>query len=309
VNAQEPIDLNAVVTTPENIRFEYRIAGPFRRLPALIIDLIIRVVTLFVVLIAGSLLGLSLAISGGVSIMLFLIGLFALEWFYGVFFETIWNGQTPGKWLTRIRVISIDGRPINAMQAAIRNFLRLADMFPTMIMSLISMTMNKRFQRLGDLAAGTMVVVTQKAWVPPNIKFEDHRVPLLCEHIPANFRMSITLARAIALYVERRGRLPLVRKHELASYLAKPLFAKLDLQDDTSPDLLVCALYYREFIAKDLFEQSSAMDSARAHPDRLNPEPSIATVSAPAPMPQIEAPPVMSGAGAFSLSSNVEANR
>jgi uncharacterized RDD family membrane protein YckC len=279
VHAPDAIDLNAFVTTPENVRFEYRIAGPFRRLPALILDFAVRGILFWILLILMALLGFVVRFSGGIAVLLFLISWFALDWFYGLLFETFWNGQTPGKWLTKVRVISVDGRPINAYQATIRNFLRLADfapmvslelfspdappmyVIPTFLVSLLCMTITKRFQRLGDLAAGTMVVVTQRSWVPPHIKFDDPRVESLSGHIPANFRMTTTLAKAIALFVERRARIPNVRRQELAAYIAAPLLRKFNFRDDTSPDLLLCSLYYREFIAKDAFIDSQSMAS------------------------------------------------
>ena len=279
MHATDAIDLNAFVTTPENVRFEYRIAGPFRRLPALILDFAVRGILFWILLILMALLGFVVRFSGGIAVLLFLISWFALDWFYGLLFETFWNGQTPGKWLTKVRVISVDGRPINAYQATIRNFLRLADfapmvslelfspdappmyVIPTFLVSLLCMTMTKRFQRLGDLAAGTMVVVTQRSWVPPHIKFDDPRVESLSGHIPANFRMTTTLAKAIALFVERRARIPNVRRQELAAYIAAPLMRQFNFRDDTSPDLLLCALYYREFIAKDAFLDSQPFAS------------------------------------------------
>ncbi len=96
---------------------------------------------------------------------------FLLLWFYGAFFETYWNGQTPGKWACKIRVISVDGRPVNTFQAVVRNLLRPADfapmlsielfsselppayIIPTFLVSFMCMLLTKRFQRLGDLAA------------------------------------------------------------------------------------------------------------------------------------------------------------
>ncbi|MEQ1825858.1 MAG: RDD family protein [Pirellula sp.] len=283
VDVHAAIDLNAVVTTPENIRFEYRIAGPFRRLPALILDFLIRCAIIFAAFIIMILVGFSIRISSGMIGLAFLILLFVLDWFYGLFFETYWNGQTPGKWLTQIRVLSVDGRPINAYQATVRNFLRLADfapmlslelfspdappmyMFPTFLVSLICMVLTSRFQRLGDLAAGTMVVVNERSWVPTNVKLEDPRIVSLSEYIPANFRMSATLAKAIALYAERRNRIPHARRIELAGHLAKPLLAKFDLWADTSPDLLLCALYYREFVNKEAFSNRSSVVVPEKH--------------------------------------------
>lgn len=271
MKAQNAIDLTAVITTPENIQFEYRIAGPFRRLPALLLDFTIRMMCLVAILILMMVFGATAAMPSGMIFFLILLASFALDWFYGLFFETYWNGQTPGKWLTMIQVISVDGRPINAYQATVRNFLRLADfapmvslemfaadappayVIPTFLVSLICMTLTSRFQRLGDLAAGTMVVVNERSWVPANVKLEDSRVVSLGEHIPANFRMSPTLAKAIALYAERRSRISIGRRTELASHLAKPLLKQFNFRDDTSPDLLLCALYYRAFVSKEAF--------------------------------------------------------
>ena len=274
MKAQTTIDLTAVITTPENIQFEYRIAGPFRRLPALLLDFAIRTMCLIAFFMLMVFVGVAVAFPFGVMVFVFLISSFALDWFYGIFFETFWNGQTPGKWLTKIRVLSVDGRPINAFQATVRNFLRLADfapmvslemfaadappayVIPTFLVSLICMTLTSRFQRLGDLAAGTMVVVNERSWVPTNVKLEDARVVSLSEHVPPNFRMSSTLAKAIALYAERRSRISIGRRTELASHLAKPLLKLFNFRDDTSPDLLLCALYYREFVSKEAFSDA-----------------------------------------------------
>ncbi|MCY2982087.1 MAG: RDD family protein [Planctomycetota bacterium] len=271
MNAQNSIDLTAVITTPENIQFEYRIAGPFRRLPAFFLDFVLRSVFVSAFFILMLLVGATAALPTGMIFFVIFLVSFAFDWFYGLFFESYWNGQTPGKWLTRIRVISVDGRPINAYQATVRNFLRLADFapmvsfevfssdsppvyaIPTFLVSLLCMTISPRFQRLGDLAAGTMVVVNQRSWVPANIKLEDTRVASLSELIPPNFRMTSTLAKAIALYAERRSRLSIGRRTELASHLSQPLLKQFGLLRDTSPDLLLCALYYREFVAKDTF--------------------------------------------------------
>lgn len=309
VKAQTTIDLTAVITTPENIQFEYRIAGPFRRLPALLLDFAIRTMCLIAFFMLMVLVGVAVAFPFGVMVFLFLISSFALDWFYGIFFETFWNGQTPGKWLTKIRVLSVDGRPINAFQATVRNFLRLADfapmvslemfaadappayVIPTFLVSLICMTLTSRFQRLGDLAAGTMVVVNERSWVPTNVKLEDARVVSLSEHVPPNFRMSSTLAKAIALYAERRSRISIGRRTELASHLAKPLLKLFNFRDDTSPDLLLCALYYREFVSKEAFSDAKRF----APPPTKDSSVSLLVNTLPASIPaSIESlPPIM----------------
>jgi len=258
-NSRTPIDLIARIQTPENIEFQYRLAGPFRRFPAFVIDLVFRgliiaAVWVLFAITSTFLFGVSgLGASTDLLIFLLIVFQFFLQWFYGTLFEAYWNGQTPGKWLWGLRVISVDGRPINLSQAIVRNLLRSADLFPTGIVGMISMSVTQRFQRLGDLAAGTMVVENQVSWTPPNVKFEDSRVPALAEHIPPDFRLSPTLAKAISLYVERRARIPIGRRAELANYVALPLFRKFSFREDTSSDLLLCAIYYREFVDREAF--------------------------------------------------------
>jgi uncharacterized RDD family membrane protein YckC len=294
-----PIDLIARIQTPENIEFQYRLAGPFRRFPAFVIDVVVRTLIIvavwFLFVLSGALLFGRSGFGASADLILFFLVVFQffLQWFYGAFFEAYWNGQTPGKWLSGLRVISVDGRPINISQAIVRNLLRTADLFPTGIVGMVSMTVTERFQRLGDLAAGTMVVVNQISWVPPNVKFEDARVSSLAEHIPADFRLSATLAKAIALYVERRAKIPVGRRAELANYVAMPLFRKFGFREDTSSDLLLCAIYYREFIAREAF--TSELSSAK--PSRLLANSTLDSFGAANQLPQsnsIDVPPVLS---------------
>lgn len=281
MSLRNAIDLTATITTPENIQFEYRIAGPFRRIPAFLVDLVVRIATFFGVFFLVACSGIvqlfpflsQLATIGVVLLLTY----FMIDWFYGVFFETYWNGRTIGKWISKIQVISVDGRPISPYQATIRNFLRLADLAPMMplgallaneapplflaptgLVAIVCMSITSRFQRLGDLAAGTMVVVDERAWVPPKVKLEDPRVASLSELVPANFMMSRSMVRAVALYAERRMRMPVARRMELSAILAAPLMAQLGIRSDTSPDLFLCALYYREFVAKPISIVESA---------------------------------------------------
>ena len=144
-----------------------------------------------------------------------------------------------------------------------------------------------------------MVVVDERAWVPPKVKLEDPRVASLSELIPANFMMSRSMVRAVALYAERRMRMPMARRMEISAILAAPLMAQLGLREDTSPDLFLCALYYREFVAKPIaITDSTSVDVgipiSQATPvlDTAGPKPvSHESTSTPppdlAPYPQI----------------------
>jgi uncharacterized RDD family membrane protein YckC len=255
IAAQTQLDTTIQIVTPENIAFHYRVAGPFRRLPAYLIDLAIRLgVLLLLQWILGMVAALG-ALSGapgvtGLALATFLLALFLLEWFYGGVLETFMNGQTPGKWVMGIRVLTVDGQPINGMQAVMRNILRAADMIPaTYMVGLVTMAYNRRFQRLGDLVCGTIVVIEERHWLTGVAKLEDPRAAQLAEYLPADFRVSRSLAQTLATYVERRRFFTPARRREVARHLGEPLLEYFGMRKDTSHDLLLCALYYKTFIA------------------------------------------------------------
>src|SRR6202453_4051205 len=84
---------------------------------------------------------------------------FCLIWGYFALFEAYWHGQTPGKRAMKLRVIKDSGRQITLFEALARNLLRVVDYLPSLyLVGVITMLCNKRNQRLGDLAAGTIVV-------------------------------------------------------------------------------------------------------------------------------------------------------
>ena len=171
-------------------------------------------------------------------------------------FEAIWNGQTPGKRACRMRVVSDDGSPITGAQAVLRNFLRFADLmpfgfseyFPTAQVGLVAMSLNNRYQRLGDLAAGTMVIVEEPQRKQGVVRFNDPLMLRLADEIPRSFRPSRSLARALSAYVERREVLAWPRRAEIARHVGEILCERFGLPADTSHDMLLCALYHKTFI-------------------------------------------------------------
>ncbi|MBN1910446.1 MAG: RDD family protein [Pirellulales bacterium] len=256
------LDTRIEVITPENIAFRYRVAGPFRRLPAFLIDVVIQLVAAIIIQLVlffvFDFVGLL-----GIGIGLYLIFFFILMWFYGGLFEALWNGQTPGKRIMGIRVLSIDGKAIDAIQATLRNVLRIADFQPVLpvpigpfifpvpccLLGLVTASFNDRFQRLGDLACGTMVVVESRPGLRDVMRIDDREALRLADQIPAYFVPSRTLARALATYVGRRWAFSPGRRQHIASHLAGPLYDRLGLPPNTDPDQLLCAVYYRTFIA------------------------------------------------------------
>lgn len=263
-DAIDQIDSTIDVITPENIAFEYQLAGPFRRLPAFMIDLAIR----STLLILFQILMLTLASDTVSALPAILLLWFGLEWFYGGVLEAYWNGQTVGKRLMGIRVLQIDGQPINGMQAMLRNILRSMDMMPlfplfideaapgstnlfipTGVIGLCSAILTRRYQRLGDLACGTMVVVEERRRLAGTVKGLDKSVVALAEQLPANLIVTRKISNALAAYVERRKYLAVPRIKEIAKHLGRPLAAQLRLEvPGGNYDTLLCALYYRTFV-------------------------------------------------------------
>jgi uncharacterized RDD family membrane protein YckC len=252
-------------------------------LPAFVFDVALRAVLIGLLIF---LLMMTFAALGGTVGVLFAafayIAFFLLSWFYGIYFESRFNGRTPGKMLFRLRVISVDGRPINAVQAALRNLLRLADMnvllslqffdpdappafiIPTLAVGLVVMTITRRMQRIGDLAAGTMVVSEHSSRSPWHLQPDDLRAYGLAELIPATYPISSSLAQTVGMYMENRRRLGPGRRLEVAKHVSDPLIKKFELLPDTSPDLLLCALYVRIFLSE--AEQAEGRERLRAVP-------------------------------------------
>lgn len=252
----EQLDTTVEIVTPENISFRYTLAGPFSRLRAYGIDLAIRFGVAIALAIAAAW-GFSSIGLGGFGLGLTLVGWFVLAFFYGGVFEAYWNGQTPGKRLIGIRVLTIDGRPINGVQAVLRNILRMADMLPFLFaevgllglyqVGLWTMIGNARFQRLGDLVCGTMVVVEERTGIAAVAAFHAPHILEVAHRIPPQYVPSRSLAKALMAYVERRGQFSPQRRNELAQHLAEPLRAVLQMPADVPSDVLLCAAYQRWF--------------------------------------------------------------
>lgn len=252
----EQFDTTIEIVTPENIAFRHRVAGPFRRLAAYVIDVLIQVAAAGLgIILLGLVFGtVSLPRTGmGVGLILW----FVLNWFYHGLFEAYFNGQTPGKRLMRIRVVSVDGQPIGGVQAVLRNVLRIVDGQPGLHLmlgpfmyqvGLLTAMMNDRYQRLGDLACGTMVVVEQRHWLAGVMRTGEPEAGRMAAAIPADFQVSRSMARALAAYVQRRRNFSWPRRLEIAAYLGEPLRKRFDLPANVNLDLLLCGLYHRTFI-------------------------------------------------------------
>ncbi len=155
------MDDRYTIDTPENIEFTYDIAGIGSRFLAAMIDtLLIGIAETIVILIVG-LTSSALGLRAADSLLAALGGLlaFAILWGYYIAFELLWNGQSPGKRVIGLRVVREGGRPITFVGSAIRNLIRIVDFLPALYgIGVVVMFVDHRSRRLGDLAAGTLVV-------------------------------------------------------------------------------------------------------------------------------------------------------
>lgn len=149
------LDTLYTAETPEGIALSLRPAGVVSRSLAYLIDMGIRIgIYMLVGTFAGAM--------GGMGFAFMLVAIFLLEWFYPVIFELALSGATPGKRAMGLQVVMDSGLPVTPSAAIIRNLLRAADFLPFLYaFGLATMLMRSDFKRLGDLAAGTLVVYAQ----------------------------------------------------------------------------------------------------------------------------------------------------
>lgn len=215
--ARTPLDTTTIIETPEQVRFTLHVAGPIRRAGAYLIDTSIRGVVLLGVsalAMLGELISPSDLSGFRAGAMLFV--LFLTEWGYFVVTETTMGGQSPGKRALRLRVVSEDGRPLSWSQSVLRNLLRAADFLPmAYALGVLAMICDRRFKRLGDQLAATLVVVERPAeWTasasqprdsaPPTHQLHHARWSEL-EHLlraatPLHARSPLAISRVAALY-------------------------------------------------------------------------------------------------------------
>ncbi|HEU5462551.1 MAG TPA: RDD family protein [Candidatus Binatia bacterium] len=168
------------ITTPDHVMLEFELAGPGSRFSAYAIDFVLNVLLIAAIVVlayltSGLMIVRALATPwGGQPSISWLAGvviliIFATNWGYYVFFEGFGKGSTPGKKRIGIRVIRDDGLPVGLREAALRNLVRAADMLPppSYILGGLVMHFDRRGRRLGDMVAGTYVVVEKFDFTAP----------------------------------------------------------------------------------------------------------------------------------------------
>ena len=277
-----------LVVTPENIEIEYELAGVGTRFLANLLDTLLQlaiyaglwvIVGITAVLVALGTSTVSVALGqffAEAEIAFALIAGFAILWGYYIWFETAWNGQTPGKRQVGLRVIRDGGYPINAYAAILRNLIRLMDGMPVAALVLITigtanhdslyaamgglvllipvacLLLSERYQRLGDFVAGTLVVKqraprvpTLEALAPPARVLPEHLAAYALADIGRHvFEMTVPEYRAVRHCIDRRWQLPPAMQQPAAMRLAVPLMQRLGIV----PPQGVISVNYADFL-------------------------------------------------------------
>jgi uncharacterized RDD family membrane protein YckC len=216
--------------TPENIEVRFDIAGIGTRFCALVVDyLLMGVIAAALIILAVMLeIGLPAQMRGNANlwILAFLAGIvLALTTGYFIVFEWLMRGQTPGKKALKIRVIRDDGTPVTVHEVLVRNVVRLVDMIPGIYaVGVLFMFPSRLSKRLGDIAAGTIVIKEEQLNYSANAdkKRVLHVEPL--EHI--NGELTPAERRLISGFLQRRAELLPQARQQLAERLALPLYEK-----------------------------------------------------------------------------------
>lgn len=205
----ERVDTLAQAETPEGIVLSLQPAGLVARSMAFLLDLLIRMaIDIALMLLLGA--------WGGLGIGLVLLGLFCVEWLYPIVFELSPWAATPGKRSLGLRVVMDTGLPVTPAASFTRNLLRVADFLPLAYgFGIVSMLLNREFKRLGDLAAGTLVVHARPVLL--------HDAPQPAAPLAPARPLSAREQAAILSWAGRTRRLTPARVEELALLAAQAL--------------------------------------------------------------------------------------
>ncbi len=217
-----------VIRTPENVTFEFELAGVASRALAWLID---ALVIFALIASSASIIGRFAPLAGGFAMALISVAVFVAQWWYAALLEWWWGGRTVGKRIVGLRTLTERGLRVGFLQAVVRNLVRMVDFLPGLyLVGGTSALLDGKGRRLGDLAAGTIVVRERRtpapsAVVPPSERYnsfvDDPSVALAVRRITAPERDAMV---SLSL---RREELPLAIRRDLFARLATHLEERL----------------------------------------------------------------------------------
>jgi uncharacterized RDD family membrane protein YckC len=242
------------IDTPENVVLEAEVAGFGSRCIAALLDYLFVIVVMIVLyLLFASAIRNNAPDDPTVATGLFVLIQFLIISFYHLIFEFLWNGQTPGKRRIGIRVVQMNGMPMSASAILIRNLVRLFDFLPILYgVGLLVLFSTKHTQRLGDLAARTIVVYERPRLnlntIQENLKVEYQHISRY-DLIPTNIQI-VNLnqddRRNIISYLQRRSQL--TNREQVAVMVAQPIAERMGIPGSVSS--LNRAEMFLEYVAR-----------------------------------------------------------
>ncbi|MBW4561907.1 MAG: RDD family protein [Mojavia pulchra JT2-VF2] len=241
--------------TPESVELEFTLAGIGNRAWALLIDYHILAVILVGFFLIWGTVAIQLTAFWsrifGTALGLWLLAIafivtFAIYTGYFVFFETLWQGQTPGKRFAKIRVVRDDGRPLGLQQATLRGLLRPIDEFLYIGAFLIMLSRHEK--RLGDLAAGTIVIQDQISTASATFTISE-QAKLFHEQLIQTSDLSKLLPDDFAVireYLQRRSAMSSKARALLSLKLSQQVQIIINLEQipaDVASDVFLEAIY------------------------------------------------------------------
>ena len=226
--------------TPENIEISYELSGIGSRFLAGCIDLCIQLLVILLLSLAGGVMMQGAAlfqniVSGSISLWLnAMLGLisFAILFGYHTYFELRWGGRTPGKRLVGLRVVRDGGYPVDLYASVIRNLVRIVDFMPPIYSAgLFSIFFSSEYKRLGDFAAGTIVIKERR----PGFLSGRQQIPptqLVAFYMTQVKHLDLLEAEefnAIRRFIARRSELAIPIQAQLGMRLALPIMEKLNI--------------------------------------------------------------------------------
>ena len=229
------------IQTPEHVGFEYLLAGLGTRSTAFLLDTAMRGLFILFIFLAILLLarwlpeldptGLIASLSKTWLLALAVLAYGVVDLGYFLIFEALWGGQTPGKRMQKLRVIRINGQPIGWVESSIRNILRAVDILAGFYpLGLLVMFMSSRSQRLGDYAAGTVVIVERRGNVPMNRTRLRSSSDLNLLHLEVHLSaLKPKQYRLIRSFLQRRHEMEEQHRSELSRLLVRRLMKRLGI--------------------------------------------------------------------------------
>ncbi len=222
------------VRTPENVTFDFELAGVASRAAASVID----VLTMTLLTLSGAMIAAAFGkVFEGLGAVVYFVAGFAVQWGYGAALEWGFDGQTLGKRAVGIRVLALTGTPITFVQAAVRNLVRVVDILPAIYgVGAWSALLDPSARRLGDIAAGTVVVRVRRSPRPSAVMAPvDRYNSFIHDEGVAHAVRRITPPERDAMIglAVRRESLPLPVRYALFAKLAAHLEQRLGI---TRPD-------------------------------------------------------------------------